>query len=44
MMADKMLERGDLDGRATWKRILKAIEELRQLTATGEAERGLVSH
>ena len=28
MMADKMLERGDLDGRAIWKRILKAIDEL----------------
>jgi len=29
MMADKMLEQGDLDGLATWKRILKTIEELR---------------
>jgi len=26
MMADKKLEAGDLDGLATWKRILKAIE------------------
>jgi len=29
MMADKMLETGDLDGLATWNRILRAIEELR---------------
>ena len=29
MMADKMLEEGDLDGQATWNRILRAIEELR---------------
>ncbi len=29
MMADKMLGTGDLDGLATWNRILRAIEELR---------------
>ena len=29
MMADKMLEQGNLDGLATWNRILRAIEELR---------------
>ena len=29
MMADKMLDQGDLDGLATWNRILRAIEELR---------------
>ncbi len=29
MKADKMLEQGDLDGLATWNRILRAIEELR---------------
>ncbi len=29
MKADKMLEAGDLDGLATWNRILRAIEELR---------------
>jgi len=29
MMADKMLDKGDLDGLATWNRILRAIEELR---------------
>ncbi len=28
MRADKMLERGDLDGQAVWRRILKAIDEL----------------
>ncbi len=28
MRADAMLETGDLDGLATWKRILKAVEEL----------------
>jgi len=29
MKADQMLEQGDLDGLATWNRILRAIEELR---------------
>ncbi len=28
MRADAMLEAGDLDGCATWKRILRAVEEL----------------
>ena len=28
MRADAMLERGDLDGYAVWKRILRAVEEL----------------
>ena len=28
MRADELLEAGDLDGQATWKRILKTIEEL----------------
>ncbi len=28
MRADAMLEAGDLDGLATWKRILRAVEEL----------------
>ncbi len=28
MKADAMLEAGDLDGLAVWKRILKAVEEL----------------
>ncbi len=29
MRADELLEAGDLDGAATWKRILRAVEELR---------------
>ncbi len=29
MRADAMLDAGDLDGLATWNRILRAIEELR---------------
>ncbi len=38
MRADAMLEKGDLDGYAVWKRILRAVEDL-QGTApkSGEA-------
>jgi hypothetical protein len=28
MRADAMLEAGDLDGYAVWKRVLRAVEEL----------------
>ncbi len=28
MRADAMLEKGDLEGLAVWKRILRAVEEL----------------
>ena len=28
MQADKMLEAGDVDGQAVWKRILTAVDEL----------------
>jgi len=28
MRADAMLEKGDLDGYAVWKRVLRAVEEL----------------
>ncbi len=28
MRADALLEKGDLDGGAVWKRILRAVEEL----------------
>ena len=28
MRADAMLEKGDVDGYAVWKRIVKAVEEL----------------
>jgi hypothetical protein len=34
MRADAMLDKGDLDGVAVWKWILRAVEEL-QGTATG---------
>ena len=38
MKADAALEAGDLDGLATWKRILRAIEELQSAEPTsGEA-------
>ena len=37
MKADAMLERGDLDGRAVWLRIVEAINELqRQEPGAGE--------
>jgi hypothetical protein len=28
MEADKMLEKGDLDGYVVWKRIMRAVEEM----------------
>ncbi len=28
MRADAMLDKGDLDGYAVWKRVVKAVEEL----------------
>ncbi len=38
MRADAMLEAGDLDGSAMWKRILRAIEELQKAgPKSGEA-------
>ena len=37
MRADAMLEKGDLDGYAVWKRILQAVEEL-QRAEPGEGE------
>ncbi len=30
MRADAMLEKGDLDGCAVWRRILRAVEELQR--------------
>ena len=30
MRADALLEKGDLDGCAVWKRIVRAVEELRR--------------
>ncbi len=38
MRADAMLEKGDLDGYAVWKGILKAIEELVRVVP-GDGER-----
>ncbi len=31
MRADAMLDKGDLDGYAVWRRILRAVEELRRV-------------
>ncbi len=31
MKADAMLEAGDLDGAAVWKRIVRAVEELQRV-------------
>ncbi len=36
MKADAMLEKGDLDGAAVWKRILRAVEELQREIATAD--------
>ncbi len=38
MRADAMLDKGDLDGYAVWKRVLKAVEELLRVVPT-EGER-----
>ncbi len=32
MRADAMLDKGDLDGAAAWKRILRAVEELQRVS------------
>ncbi len=38
MLADAMLEKGDLDGYTVWKRILRAVEELQgAVSKPGEA-------
>ncbi len=38
MRADSMLDKGDLDGYAVWKRILRAVEELQgRVPKSGEA-------
>ncbi len=31
MRADAMLEKGDLDGLAVWKRVLRAVEEMERI-------------
>ena len=38
MRADEMLEAGDLDGYAVWRRVLRAVEELQRAGPT-EGER-----
>ncbi len=38
MRADELLEAGDLDGQAVWKRIIRAIEELQNRGPPGEGE------
>ena len=38
MKADEMLERGSMDGRATWLRIVQAIEDLQSDKRPKEAE------
>ncbi len=35
MKADAMLERGDMDGKAVWLRVVRAVEEL---LATGRRD------
>ncbi len=40
MQADELLEAGDLDGYATWKRILRAVEEMQRM----EPEPGVEVH
>ncbi len=38
MRADKLAEDGDMEGRAVWLRIVKAIEELLSEERPGDAE------
>ncbi len=38
MRADQLMETGDMDGRAVWLRIVKAIEELLSEERPGDAE------
>ncbi len=38
MRADAMLEKGDLEGQAVWKRIVRVVEEIQQ-TELGPGER-----
>ena len=36
MRADAMLEEGDLDGNGVWRRILRAVEEIRRTRPSAE--------
>ncbi len=38
MRADELIEAGDMEGRAVWLRIVKAIEELLSEERPGDAE------
>ena len=38
MRADELMETGDMEGRAVWLRIVKAIEELLSEERPGDAE------
>lgn len=40
MRADALLERGDVDGQAVWKRILHAVEEILHLPEPAPSESG----
>ncbi len=35
MRSDELLDTGDLDGAATWRKIIKAIEVLQAISASG---------
>jgi hypothetical protein len=35
MRVDEMLDKGDLDGRAVWLRVLAAVEELQSVAVEG---------
>jgi hypothetical protein len=36
MRGDELLDKGDLDGRAVWRRILAAVEEMQDVAAEGQ--------
>ncbi len=38
MRADELMEAGDMDGRAVWLRIVKAVEELQSKERPDDAE------
>jgi hypothetical protein len=39
MEADKMLDAGDLDGTATWRRVFDAVKQMRAETPAALADR-----
>ena len=38
MMADEMLAKGDMDGKAVWLQVIKAIEELQATEPEGAVQ------